>query len=220
MAPRLFKRRAELVNLGRVARRTGGRLLRAGAGPGLRLSSLSYGFEESRGSALLTMWPTRRLLMLRGGFELSRWDLKSGSGRYRSSTPLHARHLGWYWPDDHVRAYAGDGRPRLPQMVRRDRRRATRAAAGSTVSPATTSPTGTPLRLSTGRLRGRAARTICARPGSFRCAAGGNHLGEDEQQVPFYLLPSLGGGAACAAFRAGASAAATASCSKASGGSS
>lgn len=32
----------------------------------------NFGFEQPYGSALFTLWPTRRLLMVRGGFELSR----------------------------------------------------------------------------------------------------------------------------------------------------
>jgi outer membrane protein assembly factor BamA len=40
----------------------------------------NYGFEQPYGSALLTVRPTRRLLIVRGGFEASRWDLKSGQG--------------------------------------------------------------------------------------------------------------------------------------------
>jgi hypothetical protein len=83
VSPRLFRRRAELSLLGgwRDAPDVG--FYAAGSDPSSS-AHLSYGFEESRGAALLTVWPTRRLLMLRGGAELSRWDLKSGSGRFPS----------------------------------------------------------------------------------------------------------------------------------------
>ena len=83
VAPRLFHRRAELSILGgwRDAPEVGFYAL--GPDPSSD-QHLSYGFEESRGSALLTVWPTRRLLMLRGGVEVSRWDLKSGSGSFPS----------------------------------------------------------------------------------------------------------------------------------------
>ena len=73
VAPRLFRRRAQLSILGgwRDAPEVGFYSL----GPDPSSSAhLSYGFEESRGAAMLTVWPTRRLLMLRGGAELSRWD--------------------------------------------------------------------------------------------------------------------------------------------------
>ena len=52
-------------------------------GVGMHTSSgdnANYGFEQPSGSALLTIRPTRRLFMVRGGFEASRWDLKSGKG--------------------------------------------------------------------------------------------------------------------------------------------
>jgi hypothetical protein len=40
----------------------------------------NYRFKQPSGAALLTIRPTRRLFMVRGGFEASRWDLKSGQG--------------------------------------------------------------------------------------------------------------------------------------------
>ena len=41
---------------------------------------LTYGFEQPYGSASLTVRPTRRLLLVRGGFEAAEWDLKPGTG--------------------------------------------------------------------------------------------------------------------------------------------
>ena len=40
----------------------------------------NYGFEEPDGFALLTVRPTRRFLVTQGGLELSKWSLKSGTG--------------------------------------------------------------------------------------------------------------------------------------------
>ena len=40
----------------------------------------NYGFQQPYGMATLTLWPTRRLLMLRGRAELSQWQLQSGQG--------------------------------------------------------------------------------------------------------------------------------------------
>ena len=82
VAPRLFHRRAQLSILGgwRDAPEVGFYGLRTDPSSD---QHLSYGFEESRGSALLSVWPTRRLVM-RGGVEISRWDLKSGSGSFPS----------------------------------------------------------------------------------------------------------------------------------------
>ena len=41
---------------------------------------LTYGFEQPYGSASLTVRPTRRLFLVRGGFEVAEWDLKPGQG--------------------------------------------------------------------------------------------------------------------------------------------
>jgi hypothetical protein len=79
IAPRLFDRRGKLTVLGgwRDATEVGF------YGFGMNTSSgdrANFGFEQPYGSALLTIRPTRRLLIVRGGFEASRWDLKSGQG--------------------------------------------------------------------------------------------------------------------------------------------
>jgi len=77
--PRLFDRRGELTVLGgwRDATEVGF------YGVGMNTSSgdrANFGFEQPFGSALLKIRPTRGRFMVRGGFEASRWDLKSGQG--------------------------------------------------------------------------------------------------------------------------------------------
>jgi hypothetical protein len=79
ISPRLFDRRGELTVHGgwRDATEV------AFYGVGMNTSSgdrANYGFEQPFGRASLTIRPTRRLFMVRGGFEASRWDLKSGKG--------------------------------------------------------------------------------------------------------------------------------------------
>src|SRR5262245_55417259 len=79
VSPRLFDRRGELSVLGgwRDATEVGF------YGVGMNTSSgdrANFGFEQPFGSALLTIRPTRRLFLVRGGFGASRWDLKSGKG--------------------------------------------------------------------------------------------------------------------------------------------
>jgi hypothetical protein len=79
ISPRLFDRRGELTILGGWRDATEVPFY----GFGMKTSTddrANYGFEQPFGSALLTFRPTRRLLMVRGGFEASRWDLKSGEG--------------------------------------------------------------------------------------------------------------------------------------------
>ena len=41
---------------------------------------LTFGFEQPYGSASLTVRPTRKLFMVRGGFEAVEWNLKPGEG--------------------------------------------------------------------------------------------------------------------------------------------
>ena len=83
VSPRLFNRRGHLSVLGgwRDATQVGF------YGFGMNTSKdnrANYGFEQPYGSALLTVRPTREFLLLRGGFELSRWALKSGTGGIQS----------------------------------------------------------------------------------------------------------------------------------------
>jgi len=79
VSPRLFDRRGELTVLGgwRDATQVGFYGIGMNTSAGDRGN---YGFEQPFGSALLTIRPTRRWFMVRGGFEASRWDLKSGQG--------------------------------------------------------------------------------------------------------------------------------------------
>lgn len=114
VSPRLFHRRGELSLLG------GWRDATEVAFYGLGIDSSSdnranYGFERPYGSALLTLRPTRRLLLLRGGFEVSKWNLKSGSGGTSIEdvyTPATLPGLGTKTTYLHSQATAGfDWRP-------------------------------------------------------------------------------------------------------------
>jgi outer membrane protein assembly factor BamA len=115
VSPRLFDRRAELTVRGgwRDATEV------AFYGVGMHTSTgdrANYGFEQPFGSALLTIRPTRRLFLVRGGFEASRWDLKSGQGTAPSVdevyTPASLPGLGTTTTFWHTQATAGfDSRP-------------------------------------------------------------------------------------------------------------
>jgi surface antigen Omp85-like protein len=79
-APRLFHRRGKLSVVGgwRDATQVGF----YGLGSQTTLSQRSnYAFEEPYGGARLTLWPTRRLFMVRGGMDVTRWSLKDPIGR-------------------------------------------------------------------------------------------------------------------------------------------
>jgi Omp85 superfamily domain len=80
LAPRLFERRGELSVLGgwREATEVGF------YGVGIDTSTddkTNYLFRQPYASALLTIRPTRRFLTLRGGFEWSQWEQAPGQGR-------------------------------------------------------------------------------------------------------------------------------------------
>jgi hypothetical protein len=114
-SPRVFDRRGELTLVGgwRDATEV------AFHGLGMNTSSgdrANYGFEQPFGSALLTIRPTRRLFMVRGGFEASQWDLKSGKGAAPSVdevyTPEMLPGLGTTTTYLHTQATVGfDSRP-------------------------------------------------------------------------------------------------------------
>jgi surface antigen Omp85-like protein len=79
-APRLFHRRGKLSVVGgwRDATQVGF----YGLGSQSSLSQRSnYAFEQPYGGARLTVWPTRRLFMVRGGIDVARWSLKDPLGR-------------------------------------------------------------------------------------------------------------------------------------------
>jgi hypothetical protein len=79
IAPRLFDRRGELTVLG--GWRDATQVPFHGVGMSTSSGDLAnYAFEQPYGSAVLTVHPTRRFFMVRGGVEASRWDLRSGEG--------------------------------------------------------------------------------------------------------------------------------------------
>jgi hypothetical protein len=115
VAPRLFHRRAQLSLLGgwREAPETDFYGVGTDTSPDDRSV---YGFRQSHGSALLTMRPTRRLLLLRGGLELTRWSLDGGDGGMPSVdqifTPITLPGLSTTTTYVHTQATAGfDWRP-------------------------------------------------------------------------------------------------------------
>jgi hypothetical protein len=88
VAPRLFNRRGHLSVLGgwREATQVGF----YGIGPDTQKADrASYLFQQPYGSALLTLFPTRKTLMLRGGVELSRWSQKPGEGTFPSVETIY-----------------------------------------------------------------------------------------------------------------------------------
>ena len=83
MAPRMFNRRGELSVLGGF--REAPQVAFYGTGiDSLKADRTNYLFNEKYGSALLTLWPARKMLLLRGGVGYSQWSLDSGEGSFPS----------------------------------------------------------------------------------------------------------------------------------------
>jgi hypothetical protein len=81
VAPRLFERRGQLSVLGGWGEAT--QVGFFGVGPNSSVDDrANYGFKKGYGSALLTVFPTRRMLMLRGGFEVTRWSPDDAAGSF------------------------------------------------------------------------------------------------------------------------------------------
>jgi hypothetical protein len=83
VAPRMFNRRAQLSVIGgwREATQVGF----YGLGTDTSVDDrTNYLFKQPYGNALFTIFPTRKLLMLRGGAEFTRWSQESGEGSFPS----------------------------------------------------------------------------------------------------------------------------------------
>jgi hypothetical protein len=78
-APRLFHRRGSLTVLGGWREATQSAFYGLGMDTSLE-DRRDYDYRQPYGSAMVSFWPTRRLLMLRGGVELSRWTLQRAEG--------------------------------------------------------------------------------------------------------------------------------------------
>jgi hypothetical protein len=115
IAPRLFDRRGELTVAG--GWRDATEVPFHGVGMNTTTGDVTnYGFAQPFGSALLRFRPTRGPLMVRGGVEASRWDLKSGQGTAPSVDDVYTATslpgLGATTTYLHTQATAGfDSRP-------------------------------------------------------------------------------------------------------------
>ena len=82
-APRLFHRRGALSLLGGWREATQAAFYGLGMGTS-KNDRTDFDFQQPYGSGTLTLWPTRRLLMLRGGLELSQWSQRHAEGQFPS----------------------------------------------------------------------------------------------------------------------------------------
>ena len=123
MAPRMFQRRAALSLLGGYREATQVGFYGIGTDT-VKEDRANFAFDRWYGGGLLTVRPTRRFLMLRGGAELTEWNTKPGEGTAPSVeefyTPATLPGLGARITYLHSQATAGiDWRQAAPDYARR-----------------------------------------------------------------------------------------------------
>jgi hypothetical protein len=190
VAPRLFNRRGRLSVLGgwREAPEVGF----YGIGPDTSKDDrANYLFQQPYGSALLTVFPNRRIFMLRGGVEYSRWSQEPGTGTAPSVeeiyTPETLPGLGAKVTYLHTQGTVGlDGRE-SPGYARRG------AYVGATLHDYR--DTDELFGFHIAEYEGIAHLPILRETWVLSFHARMQHASEkDGQQIPFFMLPALGGG--------------------------
>jgi hypothetical protein len=89
VSPRLFHRRGALSVRGGWREATQVGFYGLGTNSSLE-DRTNFAFEQPYASARLTLWPTRRLLMVRGGVEGTRWRLKDPTGSLPSVETVYS----------------------------------------------------------------------------------------------------------------------------------
>ena len=196
LAPRLFDRRGRLSVIGGWREATQVGFFGLGTAPTSKDDRVNYSFTQPYASAQLEVWPTRRVFFVGGGLEYSKWD-QDGSSREPSVedvyTPATLPGLDSDPTYLHVQGKAGVDWRTAPGYTRRG------GAYGVTVHDYADHDGDFSFRqvdydivqhfpilrdawvLS---LHGRAETTFL----------------NDDQQVPFFMLPALGGGSSLRGF--------------------
>jgi len=84
VAPRLFNRRGSFSAIGGWREATQVGFYGTGTENTSVDNRVNYGFTQPHVGAALDFWPTRKLLLLRGGVELSEWNQEAGKGSHPS----------------------------------------------------------------------------------------------------------------------------------------
>jgi hypothetical protein len=191
VAPRLFDRRAHLSVLGgwREATQVGF----YGIGPDTsKDDKTNYLFNQPYGSALFTIFPSRRFLMFRGGAELSRWKQEPGEDTASPSveevyTPATLPGLGAEVTYFHTQGTVGLDSRTSPGYSRRG------AYIGATLHDYNDSDGNFGFRVA--EYEGIAHLPILREAWVLSFHGRVQHASEkDDQQIPFFMLPALGGG--------------------------
>ncbi len=196
VAPRMFKRRASLSVLGgwREATQVGF------YGIGTDTSKddrTNYLFQQPYGSALFTIFPTRRAFMLRGGAEWSRWSQEPGEGTSPSVeteyTPATLPGLGAEVTYLHTQGTVGLDWRTSPGYTRRG------GFLGATLHDHNDRDKNFGFQM----VEYEAIQhvPILRETWVLSFHARMQHANEkDSQQIPFFMLPALGGGSSLRGF--------------------
>jgi hypothetical protein len=195
-APRMFNRRAQLSVIGgwREATQVGF----YGIGPDTSVDDkTNYLFNQPYGSALFTIFPSRRFLMLRGGAEFSRWSQEPGEGTSPSVeqvfTPATLPGLGAKVTYLHTQGTIGlDGRT-SPGYSRRG------AYIAATLHDHKDQDDNFGFQVA--EYEAIAHLPILRETWVLSFHGRMQHANEkDGQQIPFFMLPALGGGSSLRGF--------------------
>jgi hypothetical protein len=190
VAPRLFNRRANLSMIGgwREATEVGFYGLGTNTSQDERTN---YLFQQPYGTALLTVFPTRRVLMLRGGAEFTQWSQKPGKGDVPSVetryTPADLPGLGAEVTYLHTQGTVGIDWRTSPGYSRRG------GFYGVTFHNYDDRDEEFGFRM----LEYEAIQHIPILRDAWVLSLRGRvqaAIDHDEQQTPFFMLPSVGGG--------------------------
>ena len=190
IAPRLFNRRAQLSVIGgwREATQVGF----FGTGTDTSIDDrTNYLFQQPYGSALFTVFPARKVLMLRGGVEFTQWAQKPGEGAFPSVeeryTPATLPGLGATVNYLHTQGTIG--------LDWRTSREYSRRGAFLRATLHDYKDGDDAFGLQMAEYEGIAHLPILRESWvlSFRGRVQ-SAFDKDGQQVPFFMLPSLGGG--------------------------
>jgi len=196
-APRLFDRRGVLSVIGGWREATSVGFYGLGTGPTSVDDRANYSFTQPYASATLDLWPTRRLLVLRGGLEVSQWTQEAGGGSAPSVdevyTPATLPGLGASPTYLHTQGMAGIDSRAAAGYARRGGFYGV-TAHRYTDTDDTYSFTGMEYEALHHIPVLRDAWVL-----SLRARVETTHIGDDGQ-IPFFMLPALGGGSSLRGF--------------------
>jgi hypothetical protein len=197
LAPRLFDRRGRLSVIGGWREATSVGFYGTGTGPTSVDDRANYAFTQPYASTTLDFWPTRRLFLLQGGLELSQWSQESGGGSAPSVeevyTPATLPGLGASPTYVHVQGTAGIDSRVSPGYARR----------GGFYGVTAHRFVDTDDTYSFTKVEYEALHHIPVLRDawvlSLHARVETTQTGDDEQ-IPFFMLPALGGGSSMRGF--------------------